>query len=157
MWPYFVISNAHCSLQKSQREIRAALLDDLDTPRALNIVHDVITRSIAFSDRDASSASIGAAKHVIGRFCDAVGLDYGGKDRRGEQGSAAGVLMDALVGFRQTVRGEALGVKGTQEGKRILRACDEVRDVVAEKVKYQIKDRPDRTSTVEPLPGAEQL
>ena len=56
-------------------EFRAAMDDDLDTPRATALIFDTVRRANAALDAgDAAAAALAAAVHEI---CDAVGLELG--------------------------------------------------------------------------------
>ena len=56
-------------------EFRAAMDDDLDTPRATALIFDTVRRAnAAFDAGDPSAAALAAAVHEI---CDAVGLELG--------------------------------------------------------------------------------
>ena len=61
-------------------EFRAAMDDDLDTPRATALIFDTVRRAnAAFDAGDPAAAALAAAVHEI---CDAVGLELGVADRR---------------------------------------------------------------------------
>lgn len=149
--------------------VRGALLDDLDTPRALKALSDAAARGMA----SISSGRVGGVE-CVGRELESwlgvFGLSLGGVEEGtthpGNTNPSAATAggggreeraIDALVAQRESlralaasVRKESKGLDGDQQGSKalinkalgtILQQCDTVRDVTLPELGWSVADR----------------
>ncbi|XP_006851605.1 PREDICTED: probable cysteine--tRNA ligase, mitochondrial [Chrysochloris asiatica] len=155
-------------LSNTKVAVKAAFANDLDTPRALDAVVDLIhhgNRELKAVTQETagprSPAVFGAMVSYIEEFLDTVGISPANQQWTSGDSSTATLcsVVDELVRFRQTVRQYALA---TQEASRevrrqqllerqpLLQACDALRkDLIIHNI--SIKDRSGAASTWELL------
>ena len=107
---------------------RAAMDDDLDTPKATALLFDTVRRANAALDAgDESAASLVAAVHEI---CDAVGLVLGGPAEVDDDAAAKAAALDAARAAKDFAAADALReelqaagwtVETTREGTTVRR------------------------------------
>ncbi|KAF9653973.1 hypothetical protein BDM02DRAFT_3107158 [Thelephora ganbajun] len=132
------------SLEKAQADFRAALCDSFNTPVALDILRDIVSKTNVYINSSGKALNVGAVVRTarwVGDMLRMFGLGEGpwlegeigwGQDRSSPLDNAAGesTLMPylrALSSFRDGVRKIAIG-KGETALKDILALCDKLRD-----------------------------
>lgn len=165
--PTAAASSLLAELATTRTAVRVALEDNFNTPAAFLAILGFVKAVKAYLGAPGSGGVNAPAVRTAARYVTFMlrvfglggdageELGYGAADGEGE--SAEGVLtpvLDALSSFRDTIRGagrEALAAGGGGDGgaaataaiKRILVACDEVRDTVLPPLGVRLEDRPD--------------
>lgn len=132
------------SLEKAQADFRAALCDSFNTPVALDVLRDLVSKTNVYINSSGKTLHVAVVTRVarwVGDMLRMFGLGEGprleaeigwGQDRSSSLGSGAGedALMPylrALSSFRDGVRKIAIA-KGETALKDILTLCDKLRD-----------------------------
>lgn len=167
--PTAAASSLLAELATTRTAVRVALEDNFNTPAAFLALLGLVKVVKAYLGAPGSSGVNAPVVRTAARYVTFVlrvfglggdageELGYGAADGEGEA-SAEAVLtpvLDALSTFRDAIRGagrEALaagsgggdgGAAATAAIKRILVACDEVRDTVLPPLGVRLEDRPD--------------
>lgn len=168
--PTAAASSLLAELATTRTAVRVALEDNLNTPTAFLALLGLVKAVKAYLGAPGSGGVNAPVVRTAARYVTFMlrvfglggdageELGYGAADGEGDA-SAEAVLtpvLDALSTFRDTIRGagrEALAAGGGGGGdggaaataaiKRILVACDEVRDTVLPPLGVRLEDRPD--------------
>lgn len=128
---------------ESQRVIRQRFARDFDTPGALAVMGELVTRSFAYINGGGSRRELlSTTRGYLHRMLHLLGLDIGSSAAETARGGDE--MMETLVRFRTRVREMALlDVKAanSQLAKDLLRACDELRDKDLVEAGFLLKDR----------------
>ncbi|KAJ8600871.1 hypothetical protein CTAYLR_006981 [Chrysophaeum taylorii] len=146
----------------TRADVRAALLDDLDTPKAIALVTKLATRARQYAlEGDVVEEPLEEAISCVATTLGTLGLAdtikvvatkndaaAGFAKSSSDAAAAAAAALGALVDFRTGVRNAALKKKASPDDlrleKEILRLCDAVRDGDTLKaLGYAILDKPD--------------
>ncbi|TFK83449.1 cysteinyl-tRNA synthetase [Polyporus arcularius HHB13444] len=159
------------SLHASQAAFRAALCDSFNTPEAVNVLRDLVSRTNVYLKAPGSNVEIGLVQRVarwVGDMLRMFGLGEGesteigwGQERSAEEGGVnrEEVLMPylrTLSTFRDGVRKLAIA-KGDSALKDILALCDKVRDVDLVPLGVALDDQEDGKALVKLVPPAELI
>jgi cysteinyl-tRNA synthetase len=158
------------SLESTKAAVRAALMDDFDTPRAIGCLMELIKESNKYTEEPGSVFSVStilvqACALYITKTLAMLGLvqdshsgnigfgSWGGSTiaagstEAGEAGEAGaskeqvlGPLLDVLTKFRETVRVAAINNDG-DTAKTILTAADGLRDDVLPELGVRMEDK----------------
>jgi len=158
------------ALETAKGAVRAALLDDFDTPRAIVCLLDLIKESNKYTDEPGNAFSLStilvqSCAMYITKTLGMLGLvqdsqnggigfgSWGGStiaqgSTSAEGGGTAGVskeqvlgpLLDVLTKFRETVRVAAINNDGST-AKSILTAADGLRDDVLPELGVRMEDK----------------
>ncbi|THU96744.1 cysteinyl-tRNA synthetase [Dendrothele bispora CBS 962.96] len=135
-------SELTASLHEAQSAFRAALCDSFNTPEALNVLRDIVSRTNTYINSRGKNTNVGVIENItrwVGKMLRMFGLGEGESTEIGwgqeTQGHGAvdreEVVMPyvrALSSFRDGVRQLAMS-KGENAFKDILALCDKLRDV----------------------------
>ncbi|RDX40694.1 cysteinyl-tRNA synthetase [Lentinus brumalis] len=159
------------SLHASQAAFRAALCDSFNTPEAVNVLRDLVSRTNVYLKAPGSNVEIGLVQRVarwVGDMLRMFGLGEGesteigwGQERSADEGGVnrEEVLMPylrTLSTFRDGVRKLAIA-KGDNALKDILALCDKVRDVDLVPLGVALDDQEDGKALVKLVPPAELI
>ncbi|KAI0745279.1 cysteinyl-tRNA synthetase [Earliella scabrosa] len=159
------------SLHISQAAFRAALCDSFNTPEAINVLRDLVSRANVYLKAPGSNVEIGLVKRValwVGNMLRMFGLGEGetseigwGQERSAEEGGVnrEEVLMPylrTLSSFRDGVRKLAIA-KGDSALKDILTLSDKLRDVDLVPLGVALDDQEDGKALVKLVPPAELI
>ncbi|KAH7924212.1 cysteinyl-tRNA synthetase [Leucogyrophana mollusca] len=158
-------------LYESQSAFRAALCDSFNTPEALKIIRDLVSRTNIYINSHGKDLNVSVIEHVarwVGQMLRMFGLGEGEKSelgwgQEGEQGEQGTnreeVLMPylrTLSSFRDGVRRLAIA-KGDNSLKDILALCDRLRDVDLVPLGVALDDLEDGGALVKLVAPAELL
>ncbi|KAF7332125.1 DALR-2 domain-containing protein [Mycena kentingensis (nom. inval.)] len=159
------------ALYDSQYAFRVALCDSFNTPAALNVLKDLISRTNVYITARGKTANVQLLENVggwIGNMLRMFGLGSGSENELGwgadDASKANGfnrdeVLMPyvrALSTFRDSVRQLAIA-KGDTALKDILALCDRLRDVDLVPLGVALDDGDDGQALVKLVPPAELI
>ncbi|KAF5355446.1 hypothetical protein D9758_006390 [Tetrapyrgos nigripes] len=129
-------------LYEAQSAFRAALCDSFNTPEALGVLRDLVSRTNTYINSRGNSVNVGVIENVarwIGKMLRMFGLGEGENTEIGwgQESQGQGAVdkeevvipyVRALSSFRDSVRQLAMS-KGETAFKDILALCDKLRDV----------------------------
>ncbi|KAF9793211.1 tRNA synthetases class I (C) catalytic domain-containing protein [Thelephora terrestris] len=161
------------SLEKAQADFRAALCDSFNTPVALDVLRDIVSKANVYINSSGKAVNLAVVTRVArwaGDMLRMFGLGEGsrlegeigwGQDRSNSLGSAAGedVLIPylrALSSFRDGVRKIAIA-KGETALKDILTLCDKLRDEDLVPLGVALDDQEDGKALVKIVDPAELM
>ncbi|KAI0743951.1 tRNA synthetases class I (C) catalytic domain-containing protein [Daedaleopsis nitida] len=159
------------SLHASQAAFRAALCDSFNTPEAINVLRDLVSRTNVYLKLPGSNVEIALVQRVtrwIGDMLRMFGLGEGdlveigwGQERSADEGNInrEEVLMPylrTLSSFRDGVRRLAIA-KGDSALKDILTLCDKLRDVDLVPLGVALDDQEDGKALVKLVSPAELI
>jgi len=155
----------------AQVAFRAALCDSFNTPEALIILRDVVSRTNVYINAQGSSLNIGLVEYItkwVGNMLRMFGLGEGQVEEIGwgqdaDEG-AGGVnreemlipYLQTLSSFRDSVRKIAIA-KGDTALKDILALCDSLRDNDLVPLGVALDDQPDGKALVKLVPPSELI
>ncbi|CAL1706237.1 unnamed protein product [Somion occarium] len=158
-------------LHHSQSAFRAALCDSFNTPEALNILRELVSRTNVYINTRGPNLDLGVIERIarwLGRMLRMFGLGEGetseigwGQEQSYEDGSVnrEEILMPyirALSSFRDGVRKVAIA-KGENALKDILALCDRLRDTDLVPLGVALDDVEDGKALVKLVPPAELI
>ncbi|KAJ6561983.1 tRNA synthetases class I (C) catalytic domain-containing protein [Mycena capillaripes] len=158
-------------LYESQHGFRVALCDSFNTPAALNVIRDLITRTNVYTTARGKAMNVQLLENTaswVGQMLRMFGLGAGPAAEAlgwGVDDAAAGgvdreeVLMPyirSLSTFRDSVRGLAIG-KGATALQDILALCDQLRDVDLVPLGVVLDDQEDGKALVKLVPPADLI
>ncbi|KAM5530533.1 hypothetical protein V8D89_015810 [Ganoderma adspersum] len=159
------------SFHASQRAFRAALCDSFNTPEAVTVLRDLVSRTNVYLKAPGGNFEIGLVQRVarwVGEQLRMFGLGEGettelgwGQERSAEEGSVnrEEVLMPylrTLSSFRDGVRKLAIA-KGDGALKDILALSDKLRDTDLVPLGVALDDQEDGKALVKLVPPAELI
>ncbi|KAJ7267656.1 tRNA synthetases class I (C) catalytic domain-containing protein [Mycena haematopus] len=158
------------ALYESQYAFRVALSDSFNTPAAVGVIRDLITRTNVYMTSRGKALNVQLLENVarwIGQMLRMFGLGEGPTEELGwgADGASAGgvnreeVLMPyirSLSTFRDSVRRLAMG-KGDTALHEILALCDRLRDVDLVPLGVALDDQEDGKALVKLVPPAELI
>ncbi|KAI1795517.1 cysteinyl-tRNA synthetase [Ganoderma leucocontextum] len=159
------------SFHASQRAFRAALCDSFNTPEAVTVLRDLVSRTNVYLKAPGGDIEIGLVQRVarwVGEQLRMFGLGEGeptelgwGQERSAEEGSVnrEEVLMPylrTLSSFRDGVRKLAIA-KGDSALKDILALSDKLRDNDLVPLGVALDDQEDGKALVKLVPPAELI
>ncbi|EGO25879.1 hypothetical protein SERLADRAFT_437591 [Serpula lacrymans var. lacrymans S7.9] len=158
------------SFHDSQSAFREALCDSFNTPAALNVLRELVSRTNVYINSRGKNLNIGIVEHVaswVGRMLRMFGLGEGEKSeigwgQEGEQGISANreeILMPylrSLSSFRDGIRRLAIA-KGDTALKDILSLCDRLRDEDLVPLGVALDDQEDGKALVKLVPPGELI
>ncbi|KAK7005982.1 tRNA synthetases class I (C) catalytic domain-containing protein [Favolaschia claudopus] len=158
------------ALYESQYAFRVALCDSFNTPAALGVIRDLITRTNVYITSRGKSVNVQLLENVArwnGKMLRMFGLGEGPAEELGwgaDDASAGAinreeVLMPyirSLSTFRDSVRRLAMG-KGDTALQDILSLCDRLRDVDLVPLGVALDDQEDGKALVKLVPPAELI
>ncbi|KAJ7782366.1 tRNA synthetases class I (C) catalytic domain-containing protein [Mycena maculata] len=158
------------SLYESQHAFRVALCDSFNTPVAIGVIRDLITRTNVYITSRGKALNVQLLENIArwtGQMLRVFGLGAGPKEELGwglDDAAGAGfnreeVLMPyirSLSTFRDGVRRLAMG-KGESALKDILALCDQLRDVDLIPLGVALDDQEDGKALVKLVPPAELI
>eukprot|EP01041_Mallomonas_annulata_P007099 gene7099-14444_t len=142
-------------LQSTKEAVRAALLDDFDTPRALLCLQDLVRGSNRYVE-DSPVVTVVLAQvaryitsvlRCFGLVPDAsdIGFPLESSDNGGlNKEQVLSPILDALTKFRETVRIAAI----TGDNKAVLSAADDIRDNILPDLGIRMEDKGSGAQTV---------
>lgn len=146
------------TVEKCREAIEEALVDDFDTPRALNEIAMLMTSANRVMNTDGATALVCAeAGQVVTQVLGMLGLsDF--EQARYDSSDTETVddfkiderLLDELVIFRNMIRNAAMA----REWGRVFKACDSVRSVLRDRFGVEVRDGDNRTSWERVGPGS---
>ncbi|THH17870.1 hypothetical protein EW146_g3010 [Bondarzewia mesenterica] len=157
------------ALHQSQDAFRVALCDSFNTPIALNVLRELVSRTNVYINSRGKELNVGVVERVarwVGNMLRMFGLGEGetsevGWGQEQEDGQVAAnrdeVLMPylrALSSFRDGVRQLAIA-KGDGAAKEILALCDKLRDVDMVPLGVALDDQEDGKALVKLVSPAE--
>lgn len=158
------------ALYESQAVFRAALCDSFNTPVALNVLRDLVSKTNVYVNSRGKQANLAVAEQVarwVGGMLRMFGLGEGEVDEIGwgqdSQGAGAvnkdEVLMPylrAMSAFRDSVRKVAMD-KSPSALKDILALCDRLRDADLVPLGVALDDQEDGKALVKLVPAEELI
>ncbi|KAJ6538892.1 tRNA synthetases class I (C) catalytic domain-containing protein [Mycena vulgaris] len=158
------------ALYESQHAFRAALCDSFNTPAAIGVLRDLITRTNVYINARGKALNVQLLENTArwaGQMLRMFGLGAGPAEELGwgvDDAAGAGinreeVLMPyirSLSTFRDSVRRLAMG-KGDTALQDILALCDRLRDVDLVPLGVALDDQEDGKALVKLVPPAELI
>ncbi|KAJ7680882.1 tRNA synthetases class I (C) catalytic domain-containing protein [Mycena polygramma] len=158
------------ALYESQYAFRAALCDSFNTPAALGVIRDLITRTNVYITARGKALNVQLLENVarwVGEMLRMFGLGAGPAEELGwgvDDAAAGGVNREevlmpyirSLSTFRDSVRRLAMG-KGDTALQDILTLCDRLRDVDLVPLGVALDDQEDGKALVKLVPPAELI
>ncbi|EJF65018.1 cysteinyl-tRNA synthetase [Dichomitus squalens LYAD-421 SS1] len=159
------------SFHASQGAFRAALCDSFNTPQAINVLRELVSRTNVYINASSGNLEIGLVQRVarwVGEQLRMFGLGEGetteigwGQERNGDEGTVnrEEVLMPylrTLSSFRDGVRRLAIA-KGENTLKDILALSDKLRDNDLVPLGVALDDQEDGRALVKLVPPAELI
>ncbi|PPQ74747.1 hypothetical protein CVT24_003854 [Panaeolus cyanescens] len=155
---------------QSQSSFRAALCDSFNTPEAVNVLRDLISRTNVYINsrgRDLNVRLVETIAQWVGKMLRMFGLGEGERSELGwgqvdESGDGANreeILLPylrTLSSFRDNVRKLAMA-KGETSLKDILALCDKLRDNDLVPLGVALDDQEDGQALVKLVPPAELI
>ncbi|KAH9920166.1 tRNA synthetases class I (C) catalytic domain-containing protein [Fomitopsis serialis] len=165
------LTNSWHRLQSSQHGFRVALCDSFNTPEALNVLRELVSRTNVYINSRGKDLEVGVVVRVagwVGKMLRMLGLGEGetseigwGQERYSGEESVdrEEILMPylrTLASFRDGVRKLAIA-KGDAALKDILALSDKLRDVDLVPLGVALDDLEDGKALVKLVPPAELL
>ncbi|KAA1471808.1 hypothetical protein DENSPDRAFT_837899 [Dentipellis sp. KUC8613] len=159
------------ALHQSQSAFRAALCDSFNTPLALNVLRELVSRTNVYINSRGKALNVGVVERVARWTGDMLRIFGLGEGERAEigwgQDHADGevavnreeVLMPylrALSSFRDGVRQLAIS-QGDGAAKEILKLCDKLRDIDMVPLGVALDDQEDGKALVKLVSPAELI
>jgi len=158
------------SLYQSQTAFREALCDSFNTPAAIDVLRDLISRTNVYINSRGNSLNIALIRNIaqwVGKMLRMFGLGEGEKSELGwgQQDETGGnvdreeILMPylgVLSSFRDEVRQLAIG-KGDTALKDILTLCDKLRDSDLVPLGVALDDQEDGKALIKLVSPAELI
>ncbi|KAJ7933817.1 tRNA synthetases class I (C) catalytic domain-containing protein [Mycena leptocephala] len=158
------------ALYESQHAFRAALCDSFNTPAALGVLRDLITRTNVYITARGKALNVQLLENTArwaGQMLRMFGLGAGPAEELGwgvDDASSGGVNREevlmpyirSLSTFRDSVRRLAMG-KGDTALQDILALCDRLRDVDLVPLGVALDDQEDGKALVKLVPPAELI
>ncbi|KAJ3751471.1 hypothetical protein DFH05DRAFT_1471576, partial [Lentinula detonsa] len=156
---------------QSQYTFRAALCDSFNTPEALDVLRDLVSRTNTYINSRGKAVNLGVVQNIarwVGKMLRMFGLGEGESSEIGwgQEGNAEGgvvnreeILMPylrTLSTFRDGVRRLAID-KGDSALKDILALCDKLRDEELIPVGVALDDQEDGKALVKLAPPSDLL
>jgi len=171
VWESDSLTRVLLSLEKAQADFRAALCDSFNTPVALDVLRDTVSKANVYINSSGKGLNVAVVTRVArwaGDMLRMFGLGEGprlegeigwGQDRSSSLDSVAGedALMPylrALSSFRDGVRKIAIA-KGETALKDILTLCDKLRDEDLVPLGVALDDQEDGKALVKIVDPAE--
>ncbi|KAF8902901.1 tRNA synthetases class I (C) catalytic domain-containing protein, partial [Gymnopilus junonius] len=157
-------------LYESQAAFREALCDSFNTPAALDILRDLVSRTNVYINSRGRALNVNLVKNIaewVGKMLRMFGLGegesyeigWGQLDEAGGSGNREEILMPSLrvlSSFRDNIRKLAMG-KGDGALKDILALCDKLRDVDLVPLGVALDDQEDGKALVKLVSAAELM
>ncbi|KAF8070794.1 tRNA synthetases class I (C) catalytic domain-containing protein [Lyophyllum atratum] len=158
------------SLHESKANFRAALCDSFNTPGALDVLRELVSKTNVYINSRGKNLNVSAVENVarwIGQMLRMFGLGegdnteigWGQDDQEGGSVNREEVLMPylrQLSAFRDSVRRLAMD-KNESALKDILALCDKLRDVDLIPLGVALDDQEDGKALVKLAPPAELM
>ncbi|KAF8236044.1 hypothetical protein L208DRAFT_1391483 [Tricholoma matsutake] len=158
------------SFHDSQSAFRASLCDSFNTPDAVNILRDLVSKTNVYINTRGKNLNMGVVENVarwVGQMLRVFGLGEGENSEIGwgQEDHVDGtvnreeVLMPylrTLSSFRDGVRGLAIG-KGDTALRDILALCDRLRDIDLVPLGVALDDQEDGKALVKLVPPTELI
>ncbi|KAK7473215.1 cysteinyl-tRNA synthetase [Stygiomarasmius scandens] len=163
-------SDLTSSFHEAQSAFRAALCDSFNTPGALDVLRDIVSRTNTYINSRGKNVNVGVVENIarwVGKMLRMLGLGEGESTEIGWGQEARGlgavdreeILMPyvrALSSFRDGVRQLAMS-KGEDAFKDILALCDKLRDVDLIPLGVALDDQEDGKALVKLVPPEELI
>ena len=135
-------------LEKTKASVRAALMDDFDTPEAINQLIALVKESNRYVEGDVSSIILGNVARFVTSILRTFGVVSAGTEigfplegASGESSSSKEELLtpylDVMTKFRESVRVAAI----SGDTKAVLAAADDLRDLVLPDLGVRMEDQ----------------
>lgn len=157
-------------LSRSKMAFRDALCDSFNTPEALRILRELVSRTNVYLNSRGKALNMAVVEQSarwVGQMLRMFGLGEGEREELGwgtEQGDGSGVNRDEILlpylrvlsSFRDGVRGLAIA-KGNDALPEILKLCDRLRDDDLVTLGVALDDQEDGKALVKLAPPVELI
>jgi len=158
------------SFHESQSAFRASLCDSFNTPDALDILRDLVSKTNVYINSRGKNLSVDVVENVarwVGQMLRVFGLGEGDNSEIGwgQEDHIDGIVnrekvlmpyLRTLSSFRDGVRGLAMG-KGDTALKDTLALCDKLRDIDLVPLGVALDDQEDGRALVKLVPPTELI